>query len=344
MLGVCSLNKIAENKTIPNQLLINPYEITKNVKPLFQSADVIFGNLECILSEEFYTSTPKNVKLLIAPPDSSILLKENYFTILNLANNHILDYGIKKVEETINILDNIGIKYIGEPKELNKKPIEIIHVKNKKIGFLGYNLCEQGEQSSIKEILDSITENRPLVDVLFLSLHWGWGTEHMEFPSPSQVKLGHMFIDYGVDVILGHHSHVFQPIEIYKNKIIAYSLGNFIFDMDNEKNRRSAIVEIIIDNDNLSTKLIPTEQAENFVIKINENNHSKYTSIFSNYSVNLSADEYAKEAKRVKFQYNMNIFLYYLTNFYRYPLAFHANTVHRWIRKLIFRCKYKLNS
>nr|WP_269430211.1 CapA family protein [Methanosarcina siciliae] len=336
MLGVCSLNKIADNKTIPNQLLRNPHEITKYVKPLFQSADVVFGNLECVFSEEFYALNLKNIKLLIAPPDSSILLKENNFTILNLANNHILDHGVKKVRETINTLENVGIKYIGEPTKLKKKQIEIIHVKNKKIGFLGYNLCEQGEQSSIEEILASIKKNRSSVDILFLSLHWGWGSEHMEFPSPSQVELGHMFIDHGVDVILGHHSHVFQPVELYHNKIICYSLGNFIFDMDNEKNRKSGIVEILIDNDNnLSNKLIPTEQVENYVLRVDEQKHNTDHLIVSNYLVKLSPDEYAKTAKIVKSQYNKEILFDYLINFYKYPLTFHSNTVRRWISKFL---------
>ena len=96
-----------------------------------------------------------------------------------------------------------------------------------------------GNETKIKEDIYRIREK---VDFIIISLHWG--DEYIQKPSLDQIILAKMIIDQGADIILGHHPHVIQGIETYKNKLIAYSLGNFIFDMWMPKTRESILLQI----------------------------------------------------------------------------------------------------
>ncbi len=114
--------------------------------------------------------------------------------------------------------------------------IALVERKDKKIAFAAFNaihdhpgtsLVAPLERDILFNTLEEIKKHSP--DFIVFSFHWG--NEYVTWPSPSQVELGHELIDKGVNIIIGHHPHVVQPIEKYHGGVIIYSLGNFLFDM-----------------------------------------------------------------------------------------------------------------
>lgn len=208
----------------------HPFKYVMNV---FEKNDILFGNLETVLS-----ATGKEAKksvVLKSSPESINYLSEAGFDVLNLANNHILDLGLEGFKNTLDLLDEHKLEYIGAGFEKSSLNSSIIERNGIKLGFLGYTIGrfkvpEEISISKIKEkkIISDIELIRGKCDFVVVSLHWG--TENVFYPSPKQIELAHKLIDHGATLILGHHPHVLQGIEKYKNGLIAYSLGNFQFD------------------------------------------------------------------------------------------------------------------
>lgn len=338
MLGISSLRAIAEKDTIPDLLIKDSDSIIREIKPYIKNKDVLFGNLECVVSKEFNGVDFNNPQLLMAPLEAVSLLEFGNFDILNLANNHILDYGKENVRETVNLLEEKNFKIIGAPYTKYESKLQIFDIKDKKIGIIGYNLCNGGKKSEVSDILHSINIFEKLVDILIVSLHWGWNYEHNSKPSPEQIELGHTLIDKGVDIVLGHHSHVFQPVEFYHGKIIAYSLGNFIFDMWRDENKRTGIIEILINpNNEISVKIIPLVQVHYKLNIMSKDKNNMNHLIVKNIKDIPNSNRYKKEANKIRKKHNKEIIYYYILNFYKFSLAFHKTAMLRWFKKLFMR-------
>lgn len=143
-------------------------------------------------------------------------LKENKF-ILNLNNNHILNYGQNGLEQTKKYLQDDYFYDNYYEKTVN----------NIKFGFLGFDLITYPKTDKNK-IIELIKKYDSEVDWLIISIHWG--NEYLSQPESWRVEFAHEMVDAGADIIHGHHPHVYQEREIYQDKYIYYSLGNFIFD------------------------------------------------------------------------------------------------------------------
>mgnify|MGYP000935940457 CR=1 FL=1 len=246
-----------------NKDYIYPFLETAHI---LKQGDVVFANLEEAITSRTHSLTDiKNggKYVLKNPVDSINGLKYAGFNLFSLANNHILDYYEEGLFDTIKILEENDIKYSGAGKNLEdaKKPA-ILEKKGYKIGLLSYTdfaevtykgnpplkfIAGENKAGVVKrpinfdDFIKSDIENlRKEVDILMVSLHWG-NEESFEIWD-SQVEFAHNLIDNGVDVILGHHPHQFQGIEIYKGKPIFYSLGNFIFDQNDPENQESFIM------------------------------------------------------------------------------------------------------
>ncbi len=197
------------------------------IDPLFKEYNLHIANLEGPITnfrsiangtggERFtFTFSPKFVDPL-----------KNRFEFLSLANNHAYNFGQKGLEQTRTFLDDAGVQYFGGPDNAIGNIFVTSSYNGVTLGFIGYHqLVEKGFENVIVEA----KRLNPEVDVLIAMPHWGIEYEQVN-PSYLQKKEGHEMVDAGVDIILGAHPHVVQPIEIYKEKIIFYSLGNFIFD------------------------------------------------------------------------------------------------------------------
>ena len=149
--------------------------------------------------------------------------------IASLANNHAGNYGEEGIAETKTLLEQNGIETIGLGRTVTKV------IKGTRFTFLAYNgISEHFDEGQIRK---DISEARKQADVVVVLPHWG--KEYVRIPETSPEvapedprAIGKMMIDAGADIILGNHPHWYQGVEIYKNKLIAYAHGNFIFDQE----------------------------------------------------------------------------------------------------------------
>lgn len=202
-------------------------------------------------------------------PKVTTTLKEN-FDVVSLANNHTTNFGFEGLEQTKKFLDEAGIAWFGDPNNRATQKLSVVIEKNGfKIGFVGHHqLIEQGFENVIEEI----KRIRPEVDILIAYPHWGH--EYVtSTPSVLQKKEAYAMIDAGVDLIIGAHPHVIQPVELYKDRVIFYSLGNFVFDQYfSLETMQGLLLSLVLEKDteNVSTQisLIPVhinKQSQPFV-------------------------------------------------------------------------------
>lgn len=225
----------------------------KEIAPTLKQGDIVFGNLESIISDDnIAPSFPEKPYSFHAPQDAAQVLKNAGFTILGMANNHAMDYGSDSLAKTRRLLGENGIAAFGAGKNMDEARQPEILIKNGlRFGFLGYGVAHSRSvyakrnrpgiaAINMEDIHKDIKSLRSKVDVLVVSLHWGM--EYDQTPSHRQQEEAHEIIDWGADLILGHHPHVMQGIEVFKGKVIAYSLGNFIFDQKDDGTNRSFIL------------------------------------------------------------------------------------------------------
>ena len=232
----------------------HPFE---KIKAVSKDKDILFGNLETVLSNR--GKVAEKAVVLYTLPDKVEWLKDAGFDILNLANNHIMDLGVEGFNETLDVLNQNNLNFIGCSNHKFNQSYAVIKVNNTKIGFLGYyeggfNKPQNGaliNGMNEDNIIKDIRNLKPECNVIILSLHWG--IENVFYPSPKQIDLAHKLIDSGATIILGHHPHVIQGIEKYKNGLVAYSLGNFQFDpsISYSPNNQSFILSIELTKDGL---------------------------------------------------------------------------------------------
>lgn len=188
----------------------------RKVKPIFGKDDLTLINLESPLT----TSTEKSDKQFCFKGDRSYanILKAGSIEMVNISNNHIYDYSKKGFLDTLKTLEHLNIHYSGEGY------IAYYSVRDITIASIGY----RGWATYIKpNISKDIKEAKEKADIVIVSCHWG--DENKYYPNEVQKTLGRFAIDEGADIVVGHHPHVIQGIEKYKNKYIVYSLGNFCF-------------------------------------------------------------------------------------------------------------------
>lgn len=215
--------------------LYGPEYFCENVKLVFDDSDCTVANLECTLTDnqdpEIRQDKPYTYK---GYTEYTGIITAGGIDIVNIANNHTHDYSDEGYDDTIEALENAGIGYFGNGIVLIKE------IKGIKVGFIG---CREGYWKwELKAGLDYLDEND--VKIKIVSFHWLIMDEHIA--NENQVEAAHYAVDNGADLVIAHHPHVLQGIEIYKGKYIAYSLGNFIFDgnvISDIENRTSIIFQ-----------------------------------------------------------------------------------------------------
>lgn len=232
------------------------------VSDILKKGDIVFANLEDPITSSAHGLDSKKKIVLKAKPEAVEALKSGGFNLLSIANNHMLDYYDTGLFDTMTLLGKNGIAFAGGGKDLDeaRKPV-ILEKKGLKIGLLCYTDMAQiryaGNPSisfaadsdkaglaprELESIKEDIAKLRGSVDILAVSLHWG--VEDTFTPTPEQVDFARKLVDAGADLILGHHPHRFQGIEIYKGKPIIYSMGNFMFDQNDSEGMESFILDM----------------------------------------------------------------------------------------------------
>ncbi|APH04721.1 CapA family protein [Bacillus weihaiensis] len=191
----------------------------EGIEKLFKEDDFTSVNLETTLT----TATEKAEKTFRFKGDPSYaqILNMAGIDAVNLANNHMFDYLQEGYEDTKHALKLQQIGYFGYENTY------MTTVKGIKIGALGYEGWQDSEElrRKIKGEMNSLREQGAQIVII----HFHWGEEKQYVPNESQKSLARFSVDHGADLIIGHHPHVIQGIEEYKEKFIVYSLGNFMF-------------------------------------------------------------------------------------------------------------------
>ena len=192
----------------------------ENVYDIFSEDDMTIVNLEGVLtfSEELNSGRTYNIK---GDPDYANLLTYGSVEAVSMANNHRLDFGDKGTKDTLAALEPTGIVYAYD------KNVGIYETKGIRIGFVSVNEVGWGKgvESLMKEGIAKLQEEE--VDLILACCHWG--IEGESYPTDYQQKFGRQCIDWGADLVIGHHPHVLQGVEEYQGKYIIYSLANFCF-------------------------------------------------------------------------------------------------------------------
>ena len=195
-------------------------------------------------------------------------LKRGGIDAVNCANNHTYDFGPAGLMETMRVLDSVGIPFVGVGSNLedSRQPL-IYEVMGMRIGFLGFQgRGAEWNATATKAgvaprtdavILADVPKLKPLVDFVVVNFHWG--TELAEMPEEWQVLLAHHTIEAGADLIVGHHPHVLQGIEQYRGKVIAYSLGNFVFGGNTNSSYETAVLRMRVTKNEAKAELVPVK-------------------------------------------------------------------------------------
>jgi len=197
----------------------------EKISPWLLQNDFNLANLESPIVDDCPTVYHNTFKFC-GDPAFLPYLKKNKF-ILNLANNHIFNYGQSGFSQTENYLDQFNITSFYSHDPVN--PYTSTTINGVSFGFLGFDFITNPNFDT-QTVVDLVKLYDPQVDWLIVSLHWG--NEYKGNPEKWRIDLAHSLVDSGADIIHGHHPHVWQEYEIYQDKPIFYSFGNFIFDQN----------------------------------------------------------------------------------------------------------------
>jgi len=227
------------------------------------AADLTFGNLETTITRKLPNNGGPhdgkgNKRFVTLPERVAVLTRNHRFHAVTLANNHQLDNDVPGLVETPKILDELGLKYVGaaRPDRSNRFVVETLDVKGWRVGFIvataqtnrtplrdpGPHIAYVPAPALKNQLVPVIEAARATHDLLVVQIHWG--QEYQDTPARWQIDAAHAFVDAGADAVIGHHPHVLQGIERYKDGVIAYSLGNFVFPNGKERIRNTGVLHL----------------------------------------------------------------------------------------------------
>jgi hypothetical protein len=241
-INIVAVGDIMLGSAYPSKNNLPPNDGINSFKAVesFLKGDIIFGNLEGVLLNNGNSSkckglNPNSCYAFRMPERYAKIIKNAGFNVLSIANNHVGDFDSRGRKNTARILDSLQIKYAGQLE----KPFDVFEINNIKYAFCAFapneNTVSINDLEKAKILVNSLKKQ---ADIVIVSFHGGG--EGAKFEHVTRQKemfynenrgnvygFAHAVIDAGADVVLGHGPHVTRAVEVYKNKFIAYSLGNF---------------------------------------------------------------------------------------------------------------------
>jgi len=226
----------------------------KNVSHIFLNDDFTIANGENVFTDKELTPALKNhnpAYWYYSASKFANIYKESSIEVVSLMNNHSYDYGTVGYNDTIKALEDVGV--IPGLEE-----VLILEKENIKIGLICTNLFHEFQANNT---IKKIKEIKEVVDYVIVYFHGG--VEYEYKPTTKIIEYSHNFVDNGADLVIGCHPHVLQPIEVYKEKTIVYSLGSFIFggtlNLKNQTIIYKMSLEFDLDNKTIkeTQKIIP---------------------------------------------------------------------------------------
>ena len=242
------------------------YERTFANMDEYRKADLGMVNLENPLTRATIPLPDKEFSFK-ADPDAVKVLTSGGISLVNLANNHAMDYQEPGLVETLDTLKQAGIAHVGAGRNVKeaRRP-EIIDVKGQRVAYFGYYGADFESATETRagtnyadeqRIAEDLKAVRNQVDWVIVNYHWG--EELATHPADWQMNLARFTVDQGADVVVGHHPHVLQGAEIYKGRPIAYSMGNFIFGGNPRSDYDTAVLKVALKDKQMKVEFIPVE-------------------------------------------------------------------------------------
>ena len=253
---------------VQNVILENGWDYPfRNIDSILTQADIVFANLEAPFGTKDSAAFEKTYTFQVAP-DLVKVLTAGKINVVSVANNHIFDFGVEDLFETMTLLNQNNIQYSGAGKNLPeaRQPARM-EAKGKKIAVACYSLTFPEEFWATDTtagtcfpfdtfFYDDLRKFKAENDLVIVSFHWGG--ELLQYPKPYQLELAHNAIKVGADLVIGHHPHVVQGIELYRGKMIVYSMGNYIFGSYSESVKESMLLKFYFGTNGLSAcKIYP---------------------------------------------------------------------------------------
>ncbi|GMG97529.1 CapA family protein [Tepidimicrobium xylanilyticum] len=259
------------------------------VQHYFKNSHLSIVNLETSITDKETIWPDKEFNFKSSPKNLDAMKKAG-INIATLANNHILDYGYEGLLDTLMYLEESGIQYVGAGR--NKKEAlkgTIVEANGLKFGVIAFsrviphvNWYATDKRPGLvgaydgftKDMMNRIEGLKKEVDILILSIHWG--KERSTYPRKEEIAVAKEAIDRGVDIVMGHHPHVLQGIEIYKDKPIFYSLGNFVFGSKDELTKTTMIGQVVMKGKKIDrVEIIPCSIMDGRPIPLEDNEKSR---------------------------------------------------------------------
>ena len=230
-------------------------EVFNPLEDIISSVDFAIGNLEVTLAGKPFKGYPQ----FSSPDELAVACKNSGMDVLVTANNHSCDRKNKGIVRTLDVLDSLKILHTGTFKDVNKREKNNLLVLSKegiKVGLLNYTYGTNGLPFSAPvyvNLVDSVLIKKDVInaknkdlDKLIVFVHWGY--EYKDFPNSYQKKYNRFFQDLGVDVVIGSHPHVIQPMVYSKENnhefLTVFSLGNFVSNQRAERKDGGAMFRL----------------------------------------------------------------------------------------------------
>ncbi len=230
------------------------------MQEVLSTADIRFCNLEAPIGTAFDEDRVEKTYTFALPPEYRMALADGGFDVVSLANNHILDYGPRLADSTQHYLTEMGIRAAGYGQTLQEAAAPVYVERGITVAFLAYSMTYPGEYWASDSTAGTaypfdrvfepvVAQADSLADFTVVSFHWG--SESSDSTQKYQQVYAHRAIDAGADLIVGHHPHVWQGLEWYNNRLIAYSLGNLCFGSFSETATESGLLQVRVAEDTL---------------------------------------------------------------------------------------------
>ncbi|MGN0317375.1 MAG: CapA family protein [Lachnospira sp.] len=243
-----------------------------SVRPYVNGADYSLLNLESAISERKYKPIQKCGPHLLNGYEMLVAIKALGFDAVTLANNHFADYGPDAVADSLKMLDDYGIEYVGAGNNL-LEATQVLYKKVRNLRLAFVNCCEHEFSIATDDIggcnpLDvvvvtqSIQEAKKNSDKVIVIVHGG--TEFYNLPTPRMQQTYRFFVEQGADAIINHHQHCYSGYEYYQETPIVYGLGNFCFDMEGMRNHmwNEGYMVCLLIGEKVTIELIPYKQCD----------------------------------------------------------------------------------
>lgn len=317
------------------------------VSQMLSDSDACIGNLETVTSDVGLKPYWLPSYEMRGSPSTLKYIKAAGIDILGVANNHAMQHGREAFSDMVKQSMDAGFSVIGLDEGDKTSPKKLAHENGDE--SIVYSISTRPEEwdDSQGDVPYSLrTDTAKLVEeakafrqqcsgFLICSIHWG--LEFLDYPGPDQIDLAHQLIDAGVDVIFGHHPHVLQPVERYKNGLIFYSLGNFVFDLWPPSTKLTTIAKVKLrKGDAPDYECVPVEIKDDLTLAIASSTATEeIASLLSWERYKALPDkpgdeqEYRKRYTNERKKFRYSSYQYFIKNSFRYPPWFFVQSLAR---------------